>query len=109
MPLRAEERNQQQSVGAQFVVLKADTQCGVVTIITPLTPSPQPTHPHITPCTTQVAVVPVDASSLSSSKPQVPLGPVVAAGQVLAAKGYAPAYVLAPEFNALSDDTAKAK
>jgi uncharacterized protein YihD (DUF1040 family) len=57
----------------------------------------------------KVAVVPVDASSLSSSKPHVPLGPVVAAGQVLAAKGYAPAYVLAPEFNAQPDDTARAK
>lgn len=57
----------------------------------------------------QVAVVPVDAAGLSSSKPHVPLGPVVAAGQVLAAKGYAPAYVLAPEFNAQPDDTAKAK
>lgn len=57
----------------------------------------------------QVAVVPVEASDLSSSKPQVALGPVVAAGQVLAAKGYTPAYVLAPEFNAQPDDTARAK
>jgi hypothetical protein len=60
-------------------------------------------------CAVQVAVVPVDASGLSSSKPQVPLGNVVASGQVLAAKGYAPAYVTAPEFMAQPDDTARAK
>lgn len=54
-------------------------------------------------------MVPVEASDLSSSKPQVALGPVVAAGQVLSAKGYTPAYVLAPEFNAQSDETARAK
>lgn len=59
--------------------------------------------------TLKVAVVPVDASGLSSSKPQVPLGNVVASGQVLAAKGYAPAYVTAHEFMAQPDDTARAK
>lgn len=58
---------------------------------------------------TQVAVVPVEASGLSSSKPPVVLGPAVAAGQVLKAQGYSPAFVLAPEFNAQPDDTAKAK
>jgi hypothetical protein len=57
----------------------------------------------------QVAVLPVEASSLSSNKPRVALGPAVAAGQVLKAQGYSPALVLAPEFYAQPDDTARAK
>jgi hypothetical protein len=56
-----------------------------------------------------VALVPVDASSLSSTKPHVPLGPAVAAGQVLRAQGYTPALVAAPDFMAQPDDAAKAK
>lgn len=57
----------------------------------------------------KVAVLPVDASGLSSSRPRVVLGPVAAQMELLRAAGYAPAVVPAPEFNALPDATAQAK
>lgn len=57
----------------------------------------------------KVAVLPVDEASLSSSTPRVPLGPVLARAELLRARGYTPAIVSAPEFNAQPDATAKAK
>lgn len=57
----------------------------------------------------KVAVLPVDETSLSSSSPRVPLGPVLARAELLKARGYTPAIVAAPEFNAQPNATAKAK
>uniref|UniRef100_A0A383WKK8 RAP domain-containing protein n=1 Tax=Tetradesmus obliquus TaxID=3088 RepID=A0A383WKK8_TETOB len=57
----------------------------------------------------KVAVLPLDEASLSSSTPRVPLGPVLARAELLRARGYTPAIVSAPEFNAQPDATAKAK
>ncbi|KAF8059097.1 hypothetical protein HT031_005269 [Scenedesmus sp. PABB004] len=57
----------------------------------------------------KAAVLPVDASHLSSSSPRVPLGPVAARAELLKARGFAPALVPQPEFSALPDATAQAK
>jgi hypothetical protein len=55
----------------------------------------------------KVAVLPVEAGALSSSK--TPLGPVAARMQLLKARGYTPVVVPAAEFNAITDKAAQAK
>eukprot|EP00879_Flechtneria_rotunda_P001647 GHRR01001807.1.p1 GENE.GHRR01001807.1~~GHRR01001807.1.p1 ORF type:complete len:551 (+),score=256.25 GHRR01001807.1:137-1789(+) len=57
----------------------------------------------------KVAVLPVEADALSTSSARAPLGPLAAKMELLRARGYAPALVPAPGFNAQPDATAKAQ
>lgn len=56
----------------------------------------------------KVAILPLDASSVSSSSPPVHLGPAEAAKRLLEARGYKVATVLQSAFEATRDDKAKA-
>lgn len=55
----------------------------------------------------KVAVLPVEASTLSSNK--MPLGSVAARMELLKARGYNPVVISDAEFSTIQDKTAQAK